>query len=511
MRYNRPENTTGQPVVLSMKMLETPATAPMYRRKMQSNINDRTIRMYEDASRGGQLHSETLLARIANSALHYAQDCEYVDLPGGYNDTRYRVIIEFLEGSMGSSENVSYITGYTDHMDCSSGDRPDFDQEMRFYFNEIRTLSQRGGNNLRNNTIRSVRDTSQILSRIDDNALSGRSRYDSQNTHLMTPGVVTQVMQADVLHQSLGLMKDEIEINDSRTSLMMHNNYRSQASNRVRSTFLTRVMGGYAKATTGRLDGSRENISILADAVHHSGDASIASSHFFEALIADTDYDAFGYVTWRELKRCFPELLDSGLDIDVHPLSQDRISRSFGLDNITPWNDNTLETVISNITVSGIPAMMPDLLFEEITFVAHNDTVDGSIYVFVENYATLYDDLDRTEELKILESRIQHHLYAGCDFVDNIMFHVQGTISTLFECELAVSVDDADEQVYRYPSYAAALGTSLVSSDQTDVYHIADDMRKLMDVVDASVEERQQDRILYVPPSTSKPRNRGGI
>ncbi len=508
MNYNQPQQDNTYHL-LGMKMLETPATAPTFRRKMQSNITDRTIRMYEDASRGGKIHSESLLASVANSALHYSNDCEAVYLPGGFGETRYRVAIEFLETQMGSTENISYITGYTDHMDCSNGNGGlDFPAEMRFYFNEIRSVATRRGNNLRGATTRSVKDTSQIFSRIDDGRTS--NAYQQPDTHLMTPAVVTQTMQANVLHQTLGLQQHEIEINDSRTSMMMHNNYRSQGSNRVRSTYLTRVLDGYSRARLGDIGKQRQEIGILADAIHHSGDASIANSRFFEILLADTDYDFNGYVTWRELKRCFPEILGRDCDVSVHPMSQDRLQRSFGLDNITPWNDNSLETMISNITVAGIPAMMPDLLLEEITFSANNDTEDGSIFVLIDNYATMYDDLNRDKELETLENRIRYHLYSGCDFVDNVMFHVQGTISTQYECTLAVSVDDEEDQVYRYPSFAAALDTSLVSTSQEDVYHIADDMRKLLEVTDSTADSMYEESTLYIP-SSPRPRNRGGI
>lgn len=507
MNYNQPQQDNTHRV-LNVTMLETPATAPIYRRKLQSNITDRTVRMYEDATRGGQINSPTLLATAANSALYYSSDAEAVQMPGGYGESRYRVVIEFLETQMGSTENISYITGYTDHMDSVHvGDRFDFAPDMRFFFNEIRTTSTRRANNIRNATQRVIRDNSQIFSRIDaDNVGSFRS----SDTHLLTPGVVTQVMQAEKLHESLGLQQHEIEINDTRTSLMMQNNYRSQASDRVRSDYMYRVMNGYSKSRYQDVQGQQQDVRILANAVHHSGDASLVSSRFFEAMFADTDYDFNGYVTWRELTRTFPELLGRDCDVTVHGMSQQRIQSSYGLDNCTPWYDNSLETTISNIIVSGIPTMLPDLLLEEVTFTIHNDTTDGGLYVAIENFATVFDDLDRRNEIKSLEYRIEHHLFAGCDFLSNVLFHAHGTVSMPFECVAAVSVDDQEAQVYRYPNWGSALGTSLVSNSQEDVYHLADDFRKLMGVVDESVEDIREQSTIYIPQSPT-PRRRGGI
>lgn len=509
MSYNQPQadNTFR---VINMKMLETPATAPIYRRKLQSNITDRTVRMYEDASRGGQLHSPALLAGVANSALYYGTDSEAVQMPGGYSESRYRVVIEFLETQMGSTENISYITGYTDQMDSvqTSGNGYDFPGEMRFFFNEIRTASTRRGNNIRNGTIRHVRDNSQIFSRIDADP-TGQFKNTS-DTHLLTPGVITQVMQANSLHETLGLQQHEIEINDTRTSLMMQNNYRSRANNRVRSDYMSLVMDGYSRSRHRDVQGHETSVRVLADAVQHSGDASLVSSRFFENILAETDYDFNGYVTWRELIRVFPEILGDDCDVAVHPLSHGRLVQTPSVENCTPWYDNTLETTISNIIVSGIPAMLPDLLLEEVHFTIHNDTVDGGLYVAIENYATMFDDLDRREEIKGLEFRIEQHLFMGCDFLNNVMFHAQGVVSLPFECVVGVSVDDAETQVYRYPNWGSALGTSLVSSNQSDVYNLADDFRKLMDVVDNSVDGIREQLTIHIPTHHT-PRRRGGI
>lgn len=508
MSYNVPQadNTFR---VLNMKMLETPATAPIYRRKLQSNITDRTVRMYEDATRGGQLHSPALLAGVANSALYYGTDSEAVQMPGGYDEMRYRVVLEFLETQMGSTENISYITGYTDQMDSvqTSGNGYDFPGEMRFFFNEIRTTSTRRGNNIRNETIRRVRDNSQIFSRIDSDTTG---QFKAPDTHLLTPGVITQVMQANSLHETLGLQQHEIEINDTRTSLMMQNNYRSRANNRVRSDYMSLVMDGYSRSRHRDVQGNETSVRVLADAVQHSGDASLVSSRFFENILAETDYDYNGYVTWKELVRVFPEILGNDCDVAVHPMSHERIIQTPSIENCTPWYDNTLETAISNIIVSGIPTMLPDLLLEEVHFTIHNDTVDGGIYVAIENYATMFDDLDRREEIKGLEFRIEQHLFMGCDFLDNVMFHAQGVVSLPFECVVAVSVDDVEAQVYRYPNWGAALGTSLVSSNQADVYNLADDFRKLMDVVDNSVDDIREQSTIYIPTQRT-PRRRGGI
>lgn len=382
----------------------------------------------------------------------------------------------------------------------------DFPHDMRFYFNEIRSSSSRQADNLHGGAIHRVRDTSQIFSRIDSNIAPGSFR--TPDTHLLTPGVITQVMQANTLHESLGLEQHEIEINDTRTSLMMQNNYRSRANNRVRSDYMSLVMGGYASSRHQDIQGSETSMRVLANAVHHSGDASLISSRFFEQIMADTDYDFNGYITWRELCRVFPEVMSNDCEVAVHPLSHQRIVDTPHLDNCTPWYDNSLETTISNIIVSGIPTMLPDLLLEEVQFTVHNDTVDGGLYVSIDNYATMYHDLDRREAITQLEYRIEQHLFAGCDFVNAVMFHAQGTISLPYECITAVSVDDAEAQRYRYANWSSALGTSLVSNNQEDVYNLADDFRKLMDVVDNSVDDIREKSTLYIPPHHT-PRRRG--
>lgn len=499
--------------IVSMHMLETPATAPIYTKRMKSNVGNRTLRMYEDLTSGGRIHSESLLAGVANSSLYYsAEGSKQINMPGGYDQSRFRIVIEFIESSMGSGENVSYITGYTDHFDyVDKGGKIDFDRDMRIYFNEIRTIVVRKTNNFRNRSETTVRDSSRILSRFDDDR-KGRS-YTGADTHLLTPGVVTQVMQADDLHKTLGALADDIEINDTRTSLMMNNNHRSRTSDRIPTHYLTRVLDGYSRSRMSDLRGENDSIRTLANAVKKSGDSSLANSKFFDTLLAETDYDYDGYVTWGAFSRVFDEINSRDCDVEIHTLGRDRIRKSISNENVARWDDASLECMIANIVVSGIPPMMPDLRFESIDFTVHNDTDDGTVMVTIDNYGTLFDDLDMTKEIEQLEYRIEEFLFQGCEFVDNVLFHVQGQISQNDDSIVYVSVEDDEDRVYKFPNWADALATPLLTETQADVMDLADDLKKLISVIDENIEQTRESQLILEDPKihSSTRRQRKGV
>ena len=496
--------------IVTMKMLETPATAPIYTKRMKSNVGSRTLRMYEDLTSGGRIHSESLLSGVANSSLYYsAEGSKQINMPGGYDQSRFRIIIEFVESAMGSGENVSYITGYTDHFDyVERGSNVDFDADMRIYFNEIRTIAVRRTNNFRDRAEMTVRDSSRILSRIDDDRHSRSRSYTGSDTHLLTPGVVTQVMQADDLHKTLGVRADEIEINDTRTSLMMNNNHRSRTSDRIPTHYLTRILDGYSRSRMSDLRGENDSIRTLANAVKKSGDSSLANSKFFDTLLAETDYDFDGYVTWRDFKRTFDEINSRDCDVEIHTLGRDRIRRSISNENVARWDDASLECAIANIVVSGIPPMMPDLKFESVDFTVHNDTDDGSVMVTIDNYGPLFDNLDMTKEVEQLEYRIEEFLFQGCDFVDNVMFHVQGQISQNDDSIVYVSVDDDEDRVYKFPNWADALATPLLTETQADVMDLADDLKKLISVIDENIESSRESKLILDDPKINSHRRR---
>lgn len=493
--------------ILSIKMLETPATMPIYARKMQSRITTQTERLYNDYTRGGTVHSESLLSAVANSAIGYSSDnTREINMPGGYNDSRFRVIIEFLESTMGGGENISYITGYTDFFDyAETRNGADFDRGMRLYFNDVRTLATRKANNIRSETTRTVRDVSQILSNIDDDRNDGRG-FVRKSTHLMTPGIITQLMQADKVHEQLGAHRDELIIHDSRSSTRMNNNHRTRSDNRVPSHFLNRIMDGYSRSRFSEMHAGHDHMKTLGNAVKHTGDSSLNHSKFFETLNSETDYSDDGYVTWSDLKRHFLEL-EREADITIHKLGRDRISSMVDVSYITPWNDASIETVIANIVVSGIPPMMPDLLFEEVGFTITNETVTGEVVVTIDRWASLYDDLNLQHEIEMLEYRIKEYLFNGCPWVDQLEFLITGDVSLRFESTVSVSVDQDQENIYRFANYADALATPLITDNQEDSYDIANDIKKLINIIDETADEMQRDAAIEPSRKSDRSRN----
>lgn len=478
--------------ILSIKMLETPATMPIFARKMQSRITTQTERLYDEYTRGGRIHSESLISAVANSAIGYTSDnTREIHMPGGYRESRFRVVIEFLESTMGGGENISYITGYTDFFDYTDGRGGlDFDRNMRFYFNDVRTLAVRHSNNIRNQPYRTVRDNAQILSNIDDDRNDGGG-FERKSTHLMTPGIITQLMQADKVHEQLGVHRDEIIIHDSRSSTRMNNNHRTRADNRVPTNFLNRIMDGYSKSRYSELHAGHDHMRTLGKAVKLSGDGPLNHSKIFETLNSNTDYSDDGYVTWGDLRRNFPEVDGDDCNIDVHQLGRDRLRTMISDEYVTPWNDASLETVIANIVVSGIPPMMPDLLFEEIGFTITNETRSGEVVVTIDRWASLYDDLDLKNEIETLEYRIKDYLFNGCPWVESLQFLVTGDISLRFESTVSVSVDQDQENIYRFANYADALATPLITDNQDDSYAIANDLKKLINIIDDTFDEMQ--------------------
>ena len=113
-----------------------------------------------------------------------------------------------------------------------------------------------------------------------------------------------------------------------------------------------------------------------------------------------------------------------------------------------------------------------------------------------------------TKEVEQLEYRIEEFLFQGCDFVDNVMFHVQGQISQNDDSIVYVSVDDDEDRVYKFPNWADALATPLLTETQADVMDLADDLKKLISVIDENIESSRESKLILDDPKINSHRRR---
>ncbi len=486
--------------IISAKLIETPATAPVFVRPMDAHLDGRAASIYEQRSDGGRYHSESLLAEVANSVMGYSTAPERrVQLPGGYDQCRFRIIIEYLETRMNNTEKVSYIVGYTDHDERleRGGGSISFDKSMRVYFNTISSLTRsrsgRGGR-----TKYKVNDRSHVLTPPDldrdDLGRRGRrvDRWESDDAHMLIPSVIAGHMNNDNLGEIVGMNVKRSQVDDTRSSIKIIGSKRTSSANSIPSVYMSKVLAGYDSAKRNRVDREASNLRVLGDVMDAVQDDVLSNSAFFHDIIVNSEYNEDGYITWGQLCRLYPELDDDRVT-ECSPLG-DHYRHRPGVDNVEHWDNTDMESIIANILVSSIPPMMSELLFEEIELSITNDTADGEISIAVDMYHSLFEKIDLRNNLDTLIYRIKHYLLAGQPWTLP-MFHITATLSTRYESVVDVEYDDDEARIYRFASYADALATPLLSLDGGRIDNISNSLESLMEVIDTKYEESAREEL----------------
>ena len=518
--------------VIGAFMIETPATAPVFARSINARLTGRVEEIYRETSDGGRKNSESLMASIANSVLGYSTEPERrISMPGGFDQSRFRVVIEYRESAMNRTEKISYIVGYTDHDDMErDGGSVHFDKRMKVYFNNVALVTRSTGTRTGAQAYR-VDNRSQILTAPDvgekdilDEVIASRRRKDRSSSyspmdgHLLIPSIVIGRMGNAHIPDLVGMPNiRRSDIEDSRSSLRTLGAKRTNGMNAVPAHYLSRVLEGHSQVRRGNQasdnDGPRANTKRIADLQREVEDDTLSNSGFFHTLMVDTHFPEDGYVTWGELIKLFPELDDDRI-VTALPLAK-RYKDRPSVDNVSHWDSTDMETIIANILVSSITPMLSELLFDEVDISITNDTRDGKVSVVIEHYYSMFGDLDLIAQAETLEFRIRRWVLDGQPWMD-CPIDIHGTLSTNYECALNIEYDGGRPESYRFASYADARGSALISIDEGKIDAISDSLGTLMGIIDEKYEESTESRLIiprmsdrdFVDSDRTRSRNR---
>lgn len=498
--------------VIRAFMIETPATAPIFARSVDAHLDSRVENIYREKSDDGRMNSESLIAGIANSVLGFTTAPERrVQMPGSYDQSRFRVVIEYRETSMGRTEKISYIVGYTDHDETTrTGDRIQFSRRMRVFFNNVSSVTRQLGDRTGAQKYR-VNNRSQILTtpgvdeddimdeRIARQRRSDRgSRYKPVDGHLLIPSIVIGRMSTEHIPELVGMPNIRREdIEDQRSSLRTIGARRTNSMNAVPAHYLSKVLAGHSDVRRGNQrtdnDGKHSPIKRIADLQREVEDDTLSNSAFFHTLVVKTNYVDDGFVEWGELTDLFPELDDDRV-CQASPLAKRYRDRP-GVNQVEHWDSLDTETIIANTLVSTITPMLTELLFDEIDFTITNDTRDGNVSVVLHDYMSMFDSMELSEHRDTLEYRIKRWVLDGQPWLQ-CTINITGTLSTMYECALVVEYDGGRPTPYRFATYADALSSSLVSIDDSKIDAISDSLTSLMKIIDEKYEVKNDSQLM---------------
>lgn len=405
-----------------------------------------------------------------------------VNVVNGWDNRKFRFMLEIEHPTIGGSRVVDLISGYTDYTGISQQTN-NMDPGLRLYINSVTGITEytRIGQDGRQYRDVHVRESNQVMSGYFNPA----ARI---NQYFLAP---QDLFDGIGLNNALGGLADSRDLAtiDSRGTALDAPRL-SNRSNNHGGSYLSRVLGAYS--------GSLRSASMSEDnmsTVMKSAKSSVADRHICEVqsldqLMQRTDLQHNQCVTWGELLAIQPNLENlTHVAFNRGNVVMDRLAERGNTEN---WDSITNETIAATIIRNTIPALMNDCKLTKVAFTATNDLANnfnGQQYSVVMADANSFakileiDSPVMQKNLNAFTHRVATELMPGLSHNNMMLCTVNVRCDLWGDTYIDVSLNGGPMIPFSNAQWADSLSAPIVTIDAKNRTTMARDMGALLDTL----------------------------
>ncbi len=460
--------------------IETGTYNDMSLRPYQTNLTDRTLGMFQEATHNGESISAAAISGISNSIITPSANAgERIQVPGGWSEPRLRFILDITErSSIGGHGTRKILQGYTDYVGVNFN-TASVDPNMSMFFNSVVTLRETYQDTPFGNNVRSAISESNHLLRGDYNpAANWGNEGAGRNTNSMRPEDVFATMG----RMDLGLD----DVTDTRSTFAEFPVKKSKRSNASTANYVADILKGYRGAYDSFSPNESDGMGSLMQAARGTvAENLMATDPFFELLQRMTsNFVNGGFVSYGELASVIPEF-DS--QVNIMPSSQVAKQSAHGFENhragdTEHWNGSTLETTWATGLSASVPSLMMDLMLTGIYFQATNATLNGRVETKILNVMSFAEGIDLTPYLNNFQMRLETEVLQGLSLGNTIDYQITMRVDIAGETRVTVALHGDPHGVeYSTPSFADGLFVPVITNESQNLDTVAHDLHTLSD------------------------------
>lgn len=458
----------NQNTIVRMLLVETGTYNDMARRPYHTALDQHLLAQVQDATMHGARINAESLAGVAGQVLRPTTNATgIVQITNGWEQPRYRFLMEVTSEGYQGGELVQYVAGYTDHIGISHGGH--LDPRMRFYINSV--VSTR-----RMRMMTPGGAVSKQVANRADHILSNQAHQDVRITnynltpHLMRPEDVFNTMGTQIMGDGLST------VYDTRSGFMDEPIRKSNRSNASSSQYLSKIMTTHQKVMRSA-DGAGDDLGVIMERA--SGlvrEQTVSEDLFLAPLQRMTGFSEGQSVMYQELLQMAPHL--DQVTTVVVPNQQQMFNRPTR-GSAEHWTGTTHETVVATILSHSVPAILMDLMITKIAFTATNRTLDGSVQVLLADVKSFMGgEVDLSPYAMIFQQRFATEIFTDLSRNGQLDLEIQVSFDVLGDTIIDVSMQGQPAIRYTTPSFADALFTPIWGEN-------ADTLRKLTFDIDS--------------------------
>lgn len=438
-----------------------------YRRPYNSNLDQATANKILEAVDGKNIIKASTLAATSMGFIAPAPTPEQtIDIVNGWGTPRLRFLLEIQHVDNMGVINNEYISGYTEYSDLSMNDR--VDPKMTFYMNNVgRTRTVTHNTSLGSQTYQNVIDSSHIL--VNDQFTNA---FDVSKLYTLAPeSVVNQISTAGIIGEDGG------SFYDTSTALTKANPTKSDRRNNIASVYVSGLLDSYLQSA--RSDESIGQEAILEDVRNTLSTSSFSEDPFLMWMTTHKKRNGFGYSEGNTFT------LEDLVALDPNTPNVMRVANKMQQNThvagtTSGWGGSDGTTQFASIMSQSLPAYLTQFCFNKLHFHSTNYTMDGQISTTISHALGYNNGIDQSNEVQSLIYRITNELLVGLSFGNTMPFTVEVRCDLIGETWIEVSLNGEPPQTFVSASYADALTTPIITSNQHVLNGISNDFCGLM-------------------------------
>lgn len=472
--------------------IDTGTYQPMYLRTYQTNYNQGLVDQFMQGTDNGQMLSNSAMAKVLSGMITPSANISgNIQMENGWNEKRYSFMLEFDVPDPFNGEGDSIVlTGYTSYADASLSGH--FDPRMKLYINACNTVGKIA-NTLPNGSVsirKILKGSQHVLTGSLSNIVTSNTPVTnpySQNTLVVaTP---KNIVNAMISHNQGYYGSDQHPVFDTRAYVSGMSMQLSSRENAIASSYTSRIIDTTSSniASVDAGIGVDENKALI-NASASVAESSMVSNHVLSEIVAKTNFNNDGYITWGDLNRLFPETNDNSIATTraSNPYrQQNQLEAEAG--NFDGWNSVNYETIIATTISQSIPALMVSSLLGEVQFTLQSD--DGFIMqplINVISAMSIVDGIEVAPLVNKLISRIQTEIVPVItnQFQSSVSVFVSANLFT--DTVLQVSYNDGVPIPFCAPTFCDSLYSPVLSTNVQTIQDISHDLYSYVNAISSN-------------------------
>lgn len=390
------------------------------------------------------------------------------NIPNGWQNKRYRFMLA-VSLYDGISEDISYIQGFTEFADPSISGY--IDPNMIFYINSI-TSVMKVYNPSTNKFFTRPKRSFNVIS-----DMANGYQYEE----IESPNSLKLIRPVDVMNKIHILNHMAGEYNVIDTTGTLQNTTVSARNNADPSTYLAKTLNGFLEAKSS-IDNTADTVSLYRNSLSSSfiREGTLVDDIFIKALYNATNIINPTSFTLNILATIDPDVNNKGKIINRDAVYGGTVEGVLAnVSDTAETYDASIETIKAANVLHSMNSMLIDNMITKLSVSFTNES--GPVpTVIVTDINTFID----TPDLMTLDMKVKQHIRSVLmpSLTDNgyTAIRVLFVTDLLGDTNISISVNHGPDVIYRYPAYADALYSPVIST-RDNMQTLVEDVQNLMD------------------------------